>query len=464
MARLTGRVVFPGDPGWSYASEVYNARFQVQPKAVVFCQHLDDVASAVLWARQEGLPFRARSGGHSYEGYSLVSGGLVIDLSEMGEASVDRGALTARVGAGNTTLELSERLYEAGVTFPLATGPTVGIAGLTLGGGFGLTSRKFGLVCDNLLDVELVDAQGRVVHASPDENPDLFWALRGGGGGNYGIATAFTFRVHPVGMVGVFNLQWTWDAFQKIVSLWQEWAYDAEDGLASALQLSTAGTVKLYGQYTADSGDLPRLPALLQPLIQAVPPISTAIATVPFNIAAGMFFAEGTESVNPENPTWSVLVHSDHQIYKSTSSAAMEFFSPDAIATLKKGLEAVPSLSAPPSQPSMVQLLPGGGAPGRVAPDATAFYYRKAKFIVQYDGFWTAPQDADKTISWVEGLRTSLLPHTQGAYVNYVDSLIPDYLDAYYGKNINRLVAVKAQVDPQNVFNFPQSIPTSLHP
>lgn len=464
MTSLTGRVLYPGDPGWEDARKNYDTRFDVQPRAVVYCQGAADVAGAVRWARANDVPFRARSGRHSYEGYSLIEGGLVIDLGDMDNVSVDREAGTADIGAGIYMLECSEWLGEVGVTIPLATGPTVGLGGLTLGGGFGLTSRKFGLTCDSLLAVEMVDARGEVIRASAQEHPDLFWACRGGGGGNFGIATRFTFRVHPVSLVAAFMVQWNWDQFDDVVANWQTWAYEVDDGVSGALQLVTDGTIKLYGMFTPDSPqDLPRLQDLLAPLIAAVPPAAPpTIQTLPFVLAARLFFGEGDQTVSVQDPVWAVHVHSDGQIYKSTSAAAMAPLSPDAIETLRQFLESVPPLSQPAVQPSMVQLLPGGGAPGRVAPDATAVYLRQARCIVQYDAFWAAPADGPVTMAWVESFRTAMLPYTHGAYVNYVDSLLPDYLRAYYGPNLERLVQVKAKYDPENVFRFPQSIPTSL--
>jgi hypothetical protein len=175
---------------------------------------------------------------------------------------------------------------------------------------------------------------------------------------------------------------------------------------------------------------------------------------VPFVNAARAFFG-----VDLTNPTWAILQHSDEQLFKSTSAFAFDFLSKDGIAMLKDGLDKVPPLSAPPSQPSMIQLLGCGGAAARVPWDATPVYARACKFIVQYDGYWTAPEDADKTIKWVNDFRTAMLPHAYGAYTNYSDDMLEDPMAAYYGPNIDRLKKVKAAYDPLNVFNFAQSIP-----
>ena len=464
MSKLTGRVVRSGDPGWENARKAYDQRFDVQPQAVVFCQDAQDVANAVRWSRENHVPLRARSGRHSYAGYSLIEGGIVVDLSDMDNVRVDRDAGVAEIGAGIYMLKCSEWLADLGVTLPLATGPTVGLGGLTLGGGFGLTSRKFGLTCDNLLGVELVAADGTILHADAHHAADLFWACKGGGGGNFGIATKFTFRVHPVSVVSAFMVEWSWDQFDEVVGKWQKWAVEVDDGISAALQLTVEKKIKLYGLFTPDRPqDAPKAAELLKLLTDQVPPPAPpTMQTLPFVVATRLFFGEGAEKVDPQNPTWAVHVHSDQQIYKATSSAAMAPFGLAALNTLREHLEAVPPLTQPPVQPSMVQLLPGGGAPSRVAADATAVYLRTAQFIVQYDAFWAAPQDGQTAMDWVEDFRSAMLPYTTGAYVNYADNRLQDYLRAYYGPNLERLVRVKHHYDPNNVFQFPQSIPTSL--
>lgn len=460
MIKLKGRVLRRGLPGWEDARRDYHLAInydELEPEVIVFCQDVEDVVCAVQWARQQGLPLRVRSGRHSYEAYSLVKGGIVIDVSELDTVRVDPETGIATVGAGLATLALFEKLWDSGLTVPGATGPTVGIAGCTLGGGFGVTSRKFGLSCDNLLEVELVTADGEIVRANSVENADLFWACQGGGGGNFGIATSFTFQAHPVGFVVAFNISWRWEAFQPIVDTWQRWAPDTEDGLATFLRLSSDGVITLLGQYTAEIGELGRIQSLLTPLLSAAPPSAVSIQTVPFIMAARSF-----AGVDPIRPQWLVHIHNDQEMLKSTSAFAYETFSESGLATLKRNLETAPSFPGTQSRPCMVQLLGGGGAPARIAQDATAVFHRQAKFILQYDGFWTAPQDAAQVAEWVRNFRTSMLPYTRGAYVNYVDANLTDWLCEYYGDNAKRLVDVKRKYDPDNVFNFPQSIPLTL--
>lgn len=462
MQQLTGRVLDRSSAGWEAARRNFRSSVdysRLVPAYVVFCQHVSDVQNAVRFARENALPLRARSGRHSYEAYSLVEGGVVIDVSEMDEISADPRAGTARIGAGVFALDLHENLYDVGLTIPAASGASVGIAGLALGGGFGVTSRKYGLTCDNVLGIELVDARGELVRANESENPDLYWACRGGGGGNFGIVTSFDFRVHPIGLVALCNLTWQWQDFTAVVDAWQHWAPAATNNLSTFLRLAVNGVITLFGLLTPDSpAELAGFSALLAPMLAAAPPTGVNVQLMPYAAAAAVF-----AGADPLKPEWILHPHNDQQAFKSTSAVAYEQFPADALGLLKMQLEAAPAQTEwDTNEPSMIQLLAGGGAPGQVAIDATAVPHRKGVFIVQYDTYWTDPADADKSIAWIEGVRTAMLPYAHGAYCNYVDAQVTDYLDAYYGPNLPRLVDVKRAVDPNNVFNFPQSIPLTL--
>jgi FAD/FMN-containing dehydrogenase len=462
VQQLTGRVLDPNSPGWEAARHNFRSALDYDalvPAAIAFCQSAEDVQNAVRYARERGLPLRARSGRHSYEGYSLVGGGVIADVSELESIAVDRAAGTVRVGAGVYCLDLFERLYDVGLTVPAASGASVGIAGLALGGGFGVTSRLHGLTCDNLLEVELVGADGCLVRANAHQNPDLLWACQGGGGGNFGIATAFTFRAHPIGLVGLAQLSWTWNQFASVVDAWQHWGPVTDDRLSTFLRLATNGKITLYAMFTPSSPDqLGALNGLLAPMLAAAPPISVEIQAVPYSAAAAVF-----AGVDPVNPSWMLHPHNDSQAFKSTSAVAFAPFPAAALALLKAQIELAPP-AAPwqTNQPSMIQFLGGGGAPSRVPVGATAMPHRAAAFVVQYDAYWTDPADAQRSTDWIEGVRTAMLPYAHGAYVNYVDHLIPDYLEAYYGPNLARLVEIKRALDPEDVFSFPQSIPTAL--
>jgi FAD/FMN-containing dehydrogenase len=439
--QLSGRVIWPQDPAYEEARQSFNARFSRFPAAVVVCDNTNNVAYAVRWARQEGMPLRARSGGHSYEAFSVVDEGLVIDAGGLTEVDVDVSRGEAVVGAGVRLLDCYRRLWDYGVTIPAGTCPGVGIAGLTLGGGIGLLSRQYGLTCDNLAAVELVAADGGVLRASEEEHPDLFWAMRGGGGGNFGIATAFTFRVHPIGDVVTVQVTWPWDDVAEVLDAWQRWAPFADERLCVALAVAhpSAGAISATGLFTGSSAELP---PLLEPLLQSGRPGTPVIQALPYFTAVEQFggppIANGTLR------------------FKNSSAIAYEPLPAEAIATL------VDHLRAAPFDSDMVGFFPLGGAIAAIDPAATAFPHRHAHFDVQYQAYWWDDTAAEASLTWVRDLRAAMAPYTTGAYVNYIDADLADWERAYYGTNLPRLKQVKTDYDPDDVFNGPQSIPVGL--
>jgi FAD/FMN-containing dehydrogenase len=440
LAALTGRVIWPQDPAYEEARQSFNARFSRFPSAIVVCDNTNDVRHAVRWARQEGMPLRARSGGHSYEGFSTVDGGLVVDVGGLTGIEVDVSRGEAVIGAGVRLLDCYRRLWEHGVTIPAGTCPSVGIAGLTLGGGIGFLSRQYGLTCDNLLAVELVDANGDVLRASESEHADLFWALRGGGGGNFGIATAFTFRVHPIGDVTICTVTWPWDDVAEVLDAWQRWAPFVDERLTVGFVVPdrSEGVVVASGQFTGSAAELP---PLLEPLLRAGTPNTPVIQSVPFLTAVEQFAGPPVT----------------HSTFKNTGAFIYEPWSDEAIATF------VEHMRASPTTANVVGFFPWGGAIAAVDPAATAMVHRRALLDVQYQAYWHDAADEEADVAWVRAIRTAMLPFTTGDYVNYIDADIADWATAYYGANLARLRQVKAEYDPDDLFNGPQSIPTSSH-
>ncbi|WP_437957130.1 FAD-binding oxidoreductase [Sorangium sp. So ce119] len=450
--RLTGRVVLPGDTGYDDAREVYNARFSRRPSAIVFCQDAQDVANAVRWAAARDAEIRARSGRHCYEGFSVVDAGLVIDVSDLRGVRVDRERGVAVVGAGADLITVYDALGQVGVTLPAGSCPTVGIAGLTLGGGFGLLSRALGLTCDSLLAVEMVTADGEVIRADERENQDLLWACQGGGGGNFGVVTSFTFKTHPVSEVSIFRISWPWGELTSVLEAWQAFAPFTDERLTCILKLTarSAGEISCVGQMLGTGEELYRT---IQPLLsmRAAVPTSVSIETLPHLNAVGQLGGIGSD---PDR--WTVHQRQAQASFKNASAYAYDRFGAEAIAALTA------ELSRAPSARCLVQLDAYGGAVGRVAPDATAFPHRRALWSLQYQAYWNAAAEEKANVAWVERVRRAMLPHTRGAYINYIDAELEDWLTAYYGANVARLAAIKARYDPREVFRFPRSIPRSL--
>ena len=450
-AGLTGRVVRPGQADYDDARQDYNARLSRTPAAVVFCRSAADVGTAIRWARANHVPLRARCGGHSYEGYSLVDGGIVVDVSEMDGVQFDPATGTVRVGAGLRLMALTEALWPHRVAVPGGSCATVGLAGSALGGGYGLLARHLGLTCDSLREVSLVMADGNTLQADASRHPDLLWACRGGGGGNFGIATEFVFQTHPIHQVAVYSLTWDWADFAAVLRAWQAWAPTVDSRLTCALKLMSEknGTLVSLGQFVGPAAELT---ALLQPLRRAGTPTGMAVKTVNF-LAAAQIFAGRT----PDDAVGPVHVQAAHTQFKATSDYADRPLSPDAVTTLRHFLTTAPSPS------SLVQLENYGGAIDHVAPTATAFPHRAGTlFGLQYQAYWNRAQTATApaNIAWANTFRRAMQPFVSGrAYVNYCDADLPDWAQAYYGPNLARLSQIKARHDPGDFFHFPQSVP-----
>lgn len=442
LARLGGRVVLPGQPGYDTARRDHNARIVRAPAAIIFCRSAADIAGAVRWARSHRVPLRARSGGHSYEGYSLVDDGLVIDVSALNGVRLDAAGQTARVGAGVRLLDLYETLAPHGVTVPGGSCATVGIAGLTLGGGYGLLARRFGLTCDHLDAVEMVLADGSVVRADAQNHADLLWACRGGGGGSFGIATEFTFRVRPVNTVAVYRLTWGWNNFSAVLNAWQAWAPTVDDRLTCLLKLRASGTLTSMGQFVGPSAELT---ALLGPLRRAGTPREVSIETLGFLDACRRFAGV--------TPGAAALTERPH--FKASSDYAARLLPAAAVAVIRRFLGTAPSPS------NLVQMENYGGAINRVSPSATAFCHRAGTlFNLQYQAYWNGAAPEQSNAAWVAAFRKAMRPFvTGGAYSNYGDSGIADWPQAYYGANLKRLTQIKTKYDPGDLFHFPQSIP-----
>lgn len=435
-AALPDTTIWPDDPAYEEARRTFNLRTSRYPTAIAYCASPGDVSGSILWARQNDVPVSIRAGGHGYEGYAVLDDALVIDVSEMSQIEVDLGRGTVIVGAGVRLIDLYRHLWDYGMTVPAGACPGVGVAGLTLGGGIGFLSRQFGLTCDNLLAAELVTASGDLVRASLGEDADLFWALRGGGGGNFGVATGFTFLLTPIAEVTSVTISWPWDDAATILAAWQQTAPFVDDRLTLGLTIGppSDGSITMYGLMNAPAE---LLWPLLEPLLAVGSPSAPIVATMPFIAAAEQLAGPGAS----------------HATFKNASAFADAPLSPDAIATLIEWLRATPSPA------NLVGLFPLGGAIGRVSPRATAFPHRAALFDLQYQAYWHDPAEVDADLLWLRGIRDAMRPYTRGAYINYVDADLDDWANAYHGQNLERLSRVKARYDPAGVFAGPQSLP-----
>jgi FAD/FMN-containing dehydrogenase len=440
---LRGDVVGRGASGYGTARELRNTRFDgIRPLAVAYCESAEDVARCVRWATRNGVRLAARSGGHSYGGYSSIAGGLVVDVSRMGAVTVAPDGKTATIGAGAQLGQVYEHLWNARqVTIPAGSCATVGIAGLTLGGGHGFTSRAFGLTCDSLRSLRMVTADGKVLDVGATEHPDLLWASRGGGGGNFGIVTAFRFAVHPVGPVSTFTVEWPWSDAARALAAWQDWAPDAPPGLFSVFSLAAAAggapSVRAVGQFL---GPKATLAGLLGPLVNAGAP--TRVSTVDRDWPAATRYWGGGQG-------------------RETFAAASDYaFRPLSQAGIRALLDGVEARTRGPAGAGSVLLDSYGGAIRRTPPGGSAFPHRKALFAFQEIAAWAPGGPSAANLAWLRRFHASLRPYVSGAaYVNYIDPGQRDWHQAYYGASLKRLQAVKRKYDPRRVFRFAQSIP-----
>jgi FAD binding domain/Berberine and berberine like len=438
---IRGHVFERGAPGYTGAARVYNPRFDNElPSAVARPVDGLDVRDAVRWAVAKGVPVRARSGGHSYAGYSTLSGGVVLDLRKLSKISVNKSAGTATVGAGCKLIDVYAGLASHGTTIPAGSCPSVGVSGVTLGGGFGLAGRRFGLSLDNLQGVKIVLADGTLQTVDKHHDPDLFWALRGGGGGNFGIVTQFTFKVHPLPTsAAFFNVTWPWSSAQEAIHAWQMFAPHATSKLTSILHLNSGSqpTITANGQYIGPASDLP---GLLGPLL-SVPGAHLSSHFDSSYLSLQLLLA-GCSGLSV--PQCHAAPPSQPRPFNAKSDYVSQAFS-------SAGLNAmVAAVEAPGSGSLLCDAY--GGAINQVSPTATAFIHRQQLFCIQYYG-------NGATASWIDQAWQKLRPYVSGqAYQNYIDPKLTTWRRAYYGSNLTRLKATRKRVDPHHFFNFPQAI------
>ncbi|WP_339309060.1 FAD-binding oxidoreductase [Paenibacillus sp. FSL k6-2145] len=438
--KLTGRVIYKGDPGYEAARKNWDPHTDKYPKVFVFAQKTKDVSNAIRWARENNVPIRPRSGRHALEvNLSQVNGGIVIDVSDLNSIKLDKKNGTVVVGTGNRVGRIANTLAKQGFIAPFGDSPTVGIGGITLGGGIGPLQRTIGLISDNLLEVEMVDAKGKVIRANKNRNADLFWASRGGGGGNFGVYTRYKFKVRRApAKATVFKITWPWSQFEKVLKVWQRWAPSVDTRLGSELSIGPkkGGNVLMEGLFLGSKTEALRL---LQPITSVGKPTSSIVRLLPYTeVVKFLLQPDPTETQRYSN--------------QFSSGFGRKPFPDKAIKSMRAFLENLEE------GPGGFYFLNWGGAVSRKSPRSTAFFWRKEKFYVEWTSTWLKPSHAAKNIALARNTRKKLQPYIVGSYINVPDQGIKNSGPVYYGANYARLRRVKAKYDPKNVFNNPQSI------
>lgn len=430
--KVRGPVIRPGSGAYPRAARVYNTRFDgARPDAVIEVLDSRDVQAVLRWADRHDVRIAARSGGHSYAGYSTLDEGVVVDLRRLRSIALDRGGRRASIGAGAHMIEVSDALARHGGAVPGGSCPTVGFGGLALGGGYGLAARAFGLTADNVTGLVVVTPDGRLRRVDAHHDPDLFWALRGGGGGNFGIVTRFEARAHRVASAARFSASFR--SAGDALATWEAWAPETDPRLTSVLQLGT-GSATAVGQYL---GPEARLAGLLGPLRRAGASVTTGSSGY-----GAMQVHWGNGRTTPRT-TFSAKSHYVRTRLPGHVRDAL-------LAELARG-GGVAGLGT-----GMLILDAYGGALNQPRARATAFVHRDERFSIQYLAYHD--DDGAASRAWLRRMHAIVAPHASGAYQNYIDPDLHGWRGAYYGRNLERLQEVRAAYDPDRRFRSPRGI------
>jgi FAD/FMN-containing dehydrogenase len=448
-ATTTIEVLSPGDPGYDDTRRVWNGAIDRRPALIVRARNAEDVSWAVRHSREHSLEIAVRGGGHSAAGHSVTEGGVMIDLSPMKRVEVDPATRTVRVDPGVLLGELDRATQEHGLAVPAGTVSHTGVAGLTLGGGIGWLMRKHGLTIDNLLEVELVTAEGDVVRASDDDEPELFWGIRGAGA-NFGVVTEFVFRAHPVGPLvaagpRLYPLEQAPDVLARLRA--------AQDDLHPELGLSAVlltvppaphFPAELHGRQVLAiapcwAGDPDEAADAIAPLAELGEPVLDAFGPMPYVALQSML-----DQTAP------------HGLHQRNFAEHLDALSDGAIDAL---VERFAHVTHPMAHVVLTLL---GGAVERVAPEATAFPHRNGDWVAWVIGMWHPQEDGAAHETWIRSVRDALRPFASGGvYVNALGDEPGDRVRAAYGGNWPRLVELKRAWDPENVFRLNANVDPS---
>lgn len=448
-ASLRGTLVRPGDADYDEARAVYNGMIDKRPAFIVRTANVADVIRSVNFARDNHLLLAVRGGGHNGPGLGTCDDGLVIDLSQMKGVRVDPEARTARVEGGATWGDVDHATHVFGLATPSGIISTTGVGGLTLGGGLGHMARTFGLSLDNVLAVDMVLADGRFVTASADENPDLFWAARGGGG-NFGVVTSFLFRLHPVSTVYAGPMLWELDQAAEAMRFYRNLILNAPDELNGWFAFLTVPPAapfpehlqlkKMCGVFWCYTGPLEMAEEIFKPIRQFGPPALDFVGPLPQPAMQSMF-----DALYPRGLQW------------YWRADWVKELSEEAIAQHVKHGSQLPTIF------STMHLYPINGAPQRVGQTDTAFSYRDANWGMVIVGVDPDPANNEHMIAWAKTYWEALHPYTAGgAYINMMMDEGQDRVKAAYRDNYARLVEIKNKYDPTNLFRVNQNIKPSV--
>ncbi|WP_066925127.1 FAD-binding oxidoreductase [Streptomyces sp. NBRC 110611] len=463
---LDGQLIRASDAAYAAARRLYNTRYDtLKPSAVAYVEHPSDIAECLAFARRTATPVAIRSGGHSYAGWSSGDGRLIIDVSALAEVGAPSGGIT-RIGAGAKLIDVYQGLAAHGVTIPGGSCPTVGISGLTLGGGHGVVSRAYGLTCDSLVGATVVTADGKTVDCEAKHHPDLFWALRGAGNGNFGVVTGLRFRTHPAPRAVMAYLTWPWAKAAKVVDSWQRWGPAQADEIWSACHLDArpGGTpgVSVAAFSLGSKADLQNaLDKLADQPGGPGPAKSVRLTPTGYLDAMESYAGCSSKSSAQCHMPGSLPGHTgDGKLGRETYAARSHFYDRSLPAA---GIQAMLQQIERGGRQGIagnVALTALGGAINRVGRTDTAFVHRGSRFLAQYLTSWPEKGSPASRTAWLNAFHDAMRRYASGAaYQNYADPGLTDWKSAYYGAAADRLARVKKAYDPQRLFStFPQAL------
>jgi hypothetical protein len=447
---IRGTVLTPTDPGYDEIRPPFNAMHQGRAAIVVGCAGTADVVAAVNFARDQDLPVAVRGGGHSIAGLSTIDGGMLIDLGEMNGVQVDPERRLVHVQGGAVLGDVDRETQQFGLVAPSGVVSDTGVAGLTLGGGYGWLRRKHGLACDGLVEAQVVCADGEVRTASADSNPDLFWAIRGGGG-NFGIVTSFTFRLHELGPEVAFAaVMYPVEETAEILRKWRAYMEQAPNEVTSVCVTITFPANPEMPEAVHDrpvaiiggvyAGEVEEGMRVMQPLRE--------LGTVLFDMSAPTPFVGVQSGFDPLFPRNQLRAYWKALHLKELDDEAIDVFAGRALDR--------------PAPLTLVNMFAMGGAIGDVGPEETAFPERSAPYLVSIDGQWTDAGDDAANVAWVRSTFESFEPFGTGSvYLNFTgraDEAPSAGVDSAYGRNLQRLAEVKKTYDPDNFFSLNDNV------
>ncbi len=443
FCNLESKVITQEDIEYEQARQEWNRSIQKYPIAIVYCENTSDVVEAILYAKKLFIPIRIRSGGHNYEGYSTGNQVVVIDISKINNANIDYIENTVTVGGGINNSQLYNYISKQGYPFPGGACPTVGVSGYSLGGGWGYSSRKFGLGCDSLLEVELVDYKGNILKANKNINPDLFWALKGAGGGNFGVVVSMKFRLPPkvdkVTYVQIYYPNASKEIQHEFLNTWQTWIDEVDENinLNGGLYNTIDDGVYAYARGISYK-NVEETQKFLEPF---------------YNIQGAKIYLQYELFLEVVNKIASGYPPYEH--FKSTGRFVNRYYKSREISNL---VDIVNQNRPKGSILTAVNIYGLGGKVKDVGKCDSAYYYRDANYILLIQSIWEDNLYKKENVDWVLENFQYIYDITEGSYINFPLFQLVNYEFDYYGENVCRLRKVKEKYDPYNIFNFPQSI------